>query len=180
MAYLGNYKEDATVYFLWHSTDGSGASITRATDGTISVYKDNGVAQSTSGITDTEDFDSLTGVHACTIDLSSHTFYAIGADYSVVLSAATIDGQTVNAVLAHFSIENRFDDINLSQAIATFTGSPDTVGEAFWFMRQIQKNKLKYDKATNQMILYEDDGTTPKLTFSMTDDSSEATRGAGS
>lgn len=107
MTYLGDYVEDDTVYFLWSTNDADGASITRATDGTVSVYKDNGTTQSTAGITDTEDFDSLTGVHACTIDLSADAFYATGSDYAVVLSAATIDGQTVNAVLAHFSIENR-------------------------------------------------------------------------
>lgn len=107
MNYLGDYVEDDTLYFLWSTNDTSGASITRATDGTISVYKDNGLTQSTAGITDTEDFDSLTGIHACTIDLSADAFYAIGADYSVVLSGASIDGQTVNAVIAQFSIENR-------------------------------------------------------------------------
>jgi hypothetical protein len=108
MMYLGDYNEDDTLYFLWSSNSAAGASITRATNGTVSVYKDNGTTQTTTGITDTEDFDSLTGIHACTIDLSADAFYATGADYAVVLSAATIDGQTVNAVLAHFSIENRY------------------------------------------------------------------------
>lgn len=113
MQYLGDYKEDDTVYFLWGSNSKTGASITRATNGTVSVYKDNGVGQSVAGITDTEDFDSLTGIHACTIDLSSDAFYAIGVDYAVVLSAATIDGEVVNAVLAHFSIENRFAEVDV-------------------------------------------------------------------
>lgn len=105
--YLGDFAEDATVHFIWASYDSSGASVTRATDGTVSVYKDNGTTQSTAGVTDTEDFDTLTGIHACTIDTSADAFYATGANYTVVLSAATIDGQTVNAVLAHFSVENR-------------------------------------------------------------------------
>lgn len=122
MNYLGDYNEDDTVYFLWSSNDLAGASITRATDGTISVYKDNGTTQSTAGITDTEDFDSLTGIHACTIDLSADAFYATGADYAVVLSAATIDGQTVNAVLAHFSIENRY----MRGTDSAYTGTPPT------------------------------------------------------
>lgn len=107
MQYLGDYAEDDTVYFLWSSNASTGASVTRATNGTVSVYKDNGTTQTTTGVTDTEDFDTLTGIHACTIDLSADAFYVAGADYAVVLSAATIDGQTVNAVLAHFSIENR-------------------------------------------------------------------------
>lgn len=115
MMYLGDYKEDETVYFIWATNDGNGASITRATDGTISVYKDNSVAQSTAGITDTEDFDGLTGIHACTIDLSADTFYALGADYAVVLSGAVIDGQNVNAVLAHFSIENRHTELDATE-----------------------------------------------------------------
>lgn len=105
--YLGNYIEDEIVYFLWSTNDSNGASITRAVDGTVSVYKDNGITQSVAGVTDTEDFDGLTGVHACTIDTSADVFYATGADYAVVLSAATIDGQTVNTTIAHFSIGNR-------------------------------------------------------------------------
>jgi hypothetical protein len=48
---------------------------------------------------------------SCTIDLSADAFYAIGANYTVVLSAATIDGLAINAVLAHFSIENRFANV---------------------------------------------------------------------
>jgi len=119
MQYLGDYKEDETVYFLWSTNDADGASVTRTADGTVSVYKDNGVSQSVAGVTDTEDFDSLTGIHACTIDLSADVFYATGADYAVVLSAATIDGQTVNAVLAHFSIENRFMRGTDSAALAS-------------------------------------------------------------
>lgn len=111
MLWLGDYKEDDTVHFLWPTNATTGASVTRTVDGEVRVYKDNNVAQSTAGITDTEDFDGLTGVHACTIDLSADAFYAIGADYSVVLQGATIDGQTVNAVLAHFSIENRFPTV---------------------------------------------------------------------
>lgn len=114
MMYLGDYKEDDTVYFLWSTNGSDGESITRSTNGTVSVYKDNGTSQSTAGVTDTEDFDSLTGIHACTIDLSADAFYAVGADYAVVLSAATIDTQTVNAVLAHFSIENRFNETTVT------------------------------------------------------------------
>ena len=109
--YLGDYLEDATVFFCWDSNDGDGAAITRATDGAIRVYKDDGDSETTTGITDTEDFDTVTGVHNCKIDLSSATFYARGHDYSVCLVGATIDGETVNAVLAHFSIENRYQGI---------------------------------------------------------------------
>lgn len=112
--YLGDFQEDVTLDFKWSTNDASGASITRATDGTVSVYKANGVTQSVVGITDTEDFDSLTGIHHCRIDLSADAFYAIANDYQVVLIGAVIDSQTVNAVIAHFSIENRAGSAILS------------------------------------------------------------------
>lgn len=105
--YLGDFVEDSTLHFVWTSLSTTGASVTRTTDGTIAVWKDNGTSQSVEGVTDTEDFDGFTGVHAVTIDLSAHAFYATGADYTVMLTGATIDSVTVNKVLAHFSIENR-------------------------------------------------------------------------
>lgn len=127
--YLGDFAENSVIDFMWDTNDAGGASITRATDGTVSVYKANSTTESTTGVTDTEDFDSLTGIHHCRID-TSDAFYAVGNDYAVVLSAATIDGQTVNAVVAHFSIENRYsgaaDALN-----AAIPGSPtaDSVNE---------------------------------------------------
>ena len=110
MVYLGDFAVGATVQLKWASNGANGASITRATNGSLRIYKGSSVTQRTSsaGITDTEDFDSLTGVHHATIDLADNTdagFYAAGSEYQVVLQGATIDGQSVNAVLAHFSIE---------------------------------------------------------------------------
>lgn len=104
--YLGDVKKGVTLRFYWNSFGTSGASITRATNGTVQHHEDGSTTQSTAGITDTEDFDVLTGVHLCAIDTSNAAFSA-GKDYAVVLNGAVIDGRTVNAVLAHFSIENR-------------------------------------------------------------------------
>lgn len=115
--YLGDYADDETVYFKWDSFAAAGASITRATNGTISVYRDDNATQTTTGVTDSEDFDALTGIHHVTI-ATTDAFYQTGADYSVVLSAATIDGQTVNAVLATFSIQNRYNDVNVASIAA--------------------------------------------------------------
>lgn len=156
--WLGDFAEDSTLHFIWSSNDASGASITRATDGVVSVYKDNGVAQSVAGITDTEDFDSLTGIHACTIDLSSDAFYATGSNYSVVLSASTIDGQTVNAVLANFSIENRFGEIAIGDITGTLAqlsqGQPTTtptIAEVLALLYGMATNKITVD-ASNKSI----------------------------
>lgn len=125
-AYLGDFIEDDAVHFLWSTNNASGASITRATNGTVQVYKDNADTQSTVGVTDTEDFDSLTGIHACTIDLSADAFYATGANYTVVLAGATIDGQTVNAVLAHFSIQNRYHQPSGTLSVTVTTNNDKT------------------------------------------------------
>lgn len=105
MNYLGDFAEDATLDFKWSSNGADGTSITRATDGTIAVYIGNGTTQVTAGVTDTEDFDSVTGIHHCRVDLSADAAYVTGSECQVVLSGSTIDGITVNAVLAHFSIE---------------------------------------------------------------------------
>lgn len=105
MMYLGDFAEDATVSFMWSTNATDGSSITRSTNGTVSVYKSNSTTQTTAGITDTEDFDSLTGIHHCQIDTSADAFYAAGTEYMVVLSGATVDTKSVNAVIAHFSIE---------------------------------------------------------------------------
>ena len=157
--YLGDYKEDSTLYFCWSTNDKDGASITRSTNGTIKVYKDDGTTESTVGITDIEDFDSLTGIHNCKIDLDSDAFYAPGHDYSVVLAGATIDGKSVNAVLATFSIENRFAGSLLFEKAA-----------------KMLINKAIQNKATGAIQYYDDDGETVILTHTPTDGESEITR----
>jgi hypothetical protein len=159
MMYLGDYAEDATLYFCWNTNDKDGAAITRATNGIIKVYKDDGATESTAGITDTEDFDSITGVHNCKIDLSGDTFYATGHDYSVVLDGTIIDGETVNAVLATFSIENRFSSSSLIKKAA-----------------KVLVNKAIQTKATGVIQYYDDDGVTPILTHTPTDVESTITR----
>lgn len=110
MQYLGDYPVGAFVYFKWSTSDVGGASITRGTDGTLRIYKDESDTQrtSSSGINDVEDFDSLTGLHHAEIDLGDNDdpgFFEAGHEYTVVLVGAVIDGKTVNAPLAHFSIE---------------------------------------------------------------------------
>jgi len=152
--YLGDFKKNSTVYFCWNTNSKNGASITRATNGTIKVYKDNNTSGSTAGIVDMEDFGNLTGVHNCKIDLSADAFYTPGYDYSVVLTGAVIDGETVNAVLASFSIENRF------------AGS-----ELFRKAAKVLVNKAVQNKVTGVISFYDDDGQT--LLFTQTPNENE-------
>jgi hypothetical protein len=158
MMYLGDYKKSSIIYFCWDTNNKNGASITRATNGTIKVYKDDNVAESTAGITDTEDFDGLTGIHNCKID-TSDAFYAAGHDYAVVLAGAVIDGETVNAVLATFSIENRFAGSSLFQKAA-----------------KTLVNKAVQAKDTGEIDYYDDDNETIILTHTPADEESTITR----
>lgn len=118
--YYGDFAVNSIVRLMWNSNAVAGESITRATNGSIRIYKNNSTTERTSanGITDSEDFDTLTGVHHVNIDTSDNTdagFYAAGNDYFVVLAAATIDGKTINAYLGSFSIENRNVKANVTQ-----------------------------------------------------------------
>jgi len=159
MMYLGDFLEDAVVYVPLNTSGADGASITRATDGTVQIYKDDGTTESTAGITDNEDFDGLTGVHLVKVDTSADAFYEAGHDYTVVLSGAVIDGETVNAVLAVFSIENRFSSSTL-----------------FKKALKMMINKAVQNKTTGAIEYYDDDGSTVILTHTPTDGESDITR----
>jgi len=112
--YLGDFPEDAEVVFYWNTNDGDGASITRATNGTIKVRRDDGTDCTGTSITDTEDTPDV-GIHQCKVATSDSANFAIGYDYVVWLDGAVIDGETVNAALAHFSIENRFVEVDVTK-----------------------------------------------------------------
>jgi hypothetical protein len=93
----------------------SGASITASglavTD--IEIYKDGSVTQRASDAgytlldTDGIDFDGLTGIHGFSIDTGDNTdasFYTVGAWFTVVVSAITVDSQTVSFIAAMFRL----------------------------------------------------------------------------
>jgi hypothetical protein len=106
--WVGDFRTGKTVRKMFNSNAVAGESITLATNGTVSAYKDGGTTQSTTGVTLTEDFDGLTGVHLVAVDTSADgSFYSAGSDFEVVLSGATIDGKAINATLFSFSLENR-------------------------------------------------------------------------
>ena len=94
---------------------GTGASVTltglAVTD--IEIYKDGSVTQRSSDAgytlldTDGIDFDAITGIHGFSIDTGDNTdasFYTVGAWFTVVVSAVTIDAQTVNFIACQFRL----------------------------------------------------------------------------
>jgi hypothetical protein len=112
---LDTYPSGATIYAIFDSFGANGESITltglAATD--IEIYKNGSTTQRSSdngyALLDTDgiDFDSVTGIHGISIDLSDNTdagFYAVGSQYTVVLASVTINSQTVSFVLGSFRI----------------------------------------------------------------------------
>jgi len=117
MTYPVHYVPAGDVLPIFFSTfdGGTGASLTMTglavTD--IEIYKDGSVTQRSSDAgytlldTDGIDFDSLTGIHGFSIDTGDNTdanFYTVGAWFHVVVSAVTVDAQTVSFVAAAFRI----------------------------------------------------------------------------
>ncbi len=107
MKYLGDIENGTAIRFFWATNDAAGASASRTTPGAIRVYKDGDTTERTADITDTADFDGVTGLNLCEI-VTTDAFYAADGDYTAVLVGAVIDGKTVNAEIAQFSIENRY------------------------------------------------------------------------
>lgn len=115
MINLGAVPANSTLYIPFESDNSSGASVTITGLATsdIKIYKNGSTTErsSTAGFTllDTDgiDFDSLTGIHGFSIDLSDNTdasFYAVGSWYWVVVSTITVDSQTKSFIAAVFRI----------------------------------------------------------------------------
>jgi len=131
--YLGDFTEDDTVYLMFNtfSSDDPSASctITNFINTDVHIHKDDGLTDrnNAAGITVSVNFDSITGSHMIKIDTNDNTvagFWVTGHDYFVRIEGTTVDGATINSVVGHFSIENRYtrgtDSAN--------TTTPPTVG----------------------------------------------------
>lgn len=163
MKYIGDFKvgQDIVIFFSTNDKDG-GAVDPTITASDIKVYKDGDSTSEISVDADEfgENFDSLTGIHRIILDVSDHSsFYVAGHDFVVVLTDSTIDSETVRAVLATFSIENRFAGSELFEKAA-----------------KMLINKAVQNKSSGAVVYYDDDGQTPMLTHTPTDSDTEITR----
>lgn len=113
--HLGNVPAGSTLYIPFATYNAAGASVTltglAVTD--IEIYKNGSTTQRASDAgyalldTDGIDFDSVTGIHGFSVDLSDNTtsgFFSVGGFYWVVVASVTIDSQTVNFIAATFRI----------------------------------------------------------------------------
>lgn len=135
--YLGDFLEDATVYMMFNtftSNDPSASStITNFVNTDVHIHKDDGLTQrnNAAGITVSVDFDGITGSHMIKIDTSDDTvaaFWVTGSDYFVRIEGTTVDGATINAVVGHFSIENRFQEVDVVKWLGTAAATPTVAG----------------------------------------------------
>lgn len=116
--FLGDFELGKTIFFPFHTFNASGASVTISglSVADIEIYKNASITQRSSdngyALVDTDgiDIDSLTGIHGFTVDTSDNSdagFYAAGNDYTVIVSAITVDSQTVSFIAGRFSLLNR-------------------------------------------------------------------------
>jgi len=101
-----DYATGTTVYLKFGTVRPSTGASYALAGGTISVYKDNSTTQTTTGVTLTADFDSVTGLNHVTVDTSADgTFYSAGSEFQLVLTAGTVDSiSVVGQVVGEFSL----------------------------------------------------------------------------
>lgn len=100
--YLGDFAPATTAICGYYTTynPSTGAPFTLAGSPVISVYKTgdgtNSATESTTGVTHAEDFDSRTGYNRVCVDTSADgTFYSAGAQFSVAITAGTVNSVSV-------------------------------------------------------------------------------------
>jgi hypothetical protein len=116
MIAYGNVPAGTVLYIPFQTFNAAGASVTltglAVTD--IEIYKNGSTTQRSSDAgyalldTDGIDFDGITGIHGFSIDTGDNTdsgFFTAGSQFWVVVSAVTVDSQTVNFIAATFRIE---------------------------------------------------------------------------
>lgn len=105
--HLGDYDASTVVYGKFTTyRPSTGAPYTLGGTPALSVYKDNSTTQSTTGVSLTVDFDSVTGLHHYAIDTSADgTFYSAGSFFDIVITTGTVDSvSAVGTVVGSFTI----------------------------------------------------------------------------
>ncbi len=127
--YLGDFAADATIPIYFTTNDGNGGAVAPSSafeNADVKIFKDGSATEklTQNGVVMTSPFNTTTGLHLLTIDTNIDTgdvgFWTTGSDYTAVLDPdETVDGETVVAVIATFSIENRFMRGTDSAALAS-------------------------------------------------------------
>ena len=152
MKHLGDFDLSTVIYGKFTTfRPSSGAAYTLGGTPALSVYKDNSTTQSTTGVTLTADFDSVTGLNHFAIDTSADgAFYSSGSFFSIVITTGTVDGvSVVGTVVAEFTLRKNsalkpatagrtlvvdaagLADANMVKAGPSGSGTAQTTGDIF-------------------------------------------------
>lgn len=117
MSYPVFYVPAGDVLPVFFASYDGGTGASAATTGLavtdIEIYKDGSVTQRSSDAgytlldTDGLDFDGITGINGFSIDTGDNTdsgFYTVGSWFTVVVSAVTVDAQTVSFIACQFRL----------------------------------------------------------------------------
>lgn len=100
---MNDYNAGDTFSFKFTSRGASGPAT--LVGGTVAIYKNSSLSESTSGVTLTADFDGIMGLNNITIDTSTDgTFYANGSFYDVVMTAGSTDYPVTGEVVGRFAL----------------------------------------------------------------------------
>jgi hypothetical protein len=167
MLNLGVVQQAATIHipFSTAAADGGAEAFSATVEvADFAIYVVGSVTQrsSTAGYTVSETFDSLTGLHVFTIDLSDDTdtgFYAAGSTFIVSLTPdETVDSQTITAWLGMFTIES-----NAQKAVRLMSGmfALHTIGDTGNSTTQLHLEGLTHgnDALNGEQLLIRDDST---------------------
>lgn len=124
MSNQGDLALNQILDFTFTTRNTSSVPTTLAGTPVVSVYKANGATQSVAGVTLVVDFDAVTGLNHVRIDTGADAFYAVGNDYSAVITTGTVGGgSVVGETVATFSIENRVSPWNAARSAHNGAGS---------------------------------------------------------
>lgn len=123
--YWGDFLSGDTIELHYFSFNSLGASATPSSAGSVIVYKTGSAVQTSVGIvTHTLGYDSIVGFNRVVINsLASTAFYTPGADYTVIASGSSVDGQFVNIPVGTLSIQNRYAPGLIHRGIAAGAGN---------------------------------------------------------
>lgn len=123
---LGDFDTSAVIYGKFTTyRPSTGAAFTLGGTPALSVYKDNSTTQSTTGVTLTADFDTVTGLNHFAIDTSADgAFYAAGSFFDIVITTGTVDSvSVVGSVVGSFTLrKNSALKTGTNSAAVSFTG----------------------------------------------------------
>lgn len=133
MSALGDFAVSTVVYGKFTTfRPSTGAAYTLGGTPALSVYKDNSTTQSTTGVTLTADFDSVTGLNHFAIDTSADgTFYSAGSFFDIVITTGTVDSiSVVGSVVGSFTLRKTSTGLTTADFTATQKASITTAAMA--------------------------------------------------